>query len=95
MTIWVLVIAPVPDMIHSFNRSEAVMKTVWLCIWIAFAAAEVALTVWSRSTAFLEIGAVGAVMIAYNLLSVSAGARPSAQLLAGGPFKPEVGLSGR
>jgi hypothetical protein len=51
------------------------MKTTWLCIWIAFAAAEVGLTVWFHSARFLEIGALVPVMIAYNLRSARASAR--------------------
>jgi hypothetical protein len=42
------------------------MKITWLCFWVAFAAVEVGLTIWSHSSIFLEIGAVVPVMIAYN-----------------------------
>ncbi|HEX4006259.1 MAG TPA: hypothetical protein VHX60_08795 [Acidobacteriaceae bacterium] len=44
------------------------MKTAWLCIWIALAAAEVFLTLWTHSVAFLAIAAIIPFMIAYNLL---------------------------
>lgn len=43
------------------------MKTAWVCIWIAIAAAEVSLTVWSHSTSFLWIGSVAMLMVAFNL----------------------------
>ncbi|MGC2639913.1 MAG: hypothetical protein WA294_22220 [Acidobacteriaceae bacterium] len=68
------------------------MKSAWLCFWIAFAAAEVALTVWSRSATFLEIGAVVPVMIAYNLDRFRTGARASAALaIKGAPSTPALG----
>jgi hypothetical protein len=51
------------------------MKIVWLCIWFAFAAAEVGLTLWTRSATFLEIGVVIPVMIAFNLQRVRPRAR--------------------
>jgi len=43
------------------------MKITWLCIWLAFAVIEVALTLWSHSAVFLAIGAVIPAMIAWNL----------------------------
>ncbi|HEY6445110.1 MAG TPA: hypothetical protein VIY53_01520 [Acidobacteriaceae bacterium] len=65
------------------------MKSAWLCIWLSFAAAEVALTVWSHSAVFLEIGAVVPVMIAYNLDRFRTGARTSARLaIKGAPSTP-------
>ncbi|HSY00698.1 MAG TPA: hypothetical protein VK819_01020 [Acidobacteriaceae bacterium] len=51
------------------------MKTAWLCIWFAFAAAEVGLTLWSHSATFLEIGIVVPLMIAFNLQRVRPRAR--------------------
>jgi hypothetical protein len=51
------------------------MKIAWLCIWFAFAAAEVGLTIWTRSAAFLELGVVIPVMIAFNLQRVRSHAR--------------------
>jgi hypothetical protein len=44
-----------------------IVKTAWVCIWVAIAAAEVSLAVWSRSTTFLLIGSVASLMVAYNL----------------------------
>jgi hypothetical protein len=43
------------------------VKTAWVCIWFAVAAAEVGLTVWSRSSTFLWIGSIAPLMVAYNL----------------------------
>lgn len=43
------------------------MKTAWVCLWVAIAAAEVGLTVWSRSAMFLWIGSIAPLMVAYNL----------------------------
>lgn len=65
------------------------MKSAWLCIWLAFAAAEVALTVWSHSAVFLEIGAVVPVMIAFNLQRVGAASRTGVRLrIKGAPTTP-------
>jgi hypothetical protein len=55
------------------------MKTIWLCIWVLFAAAEVGLTYWFRSATFLEIGAAAPVMFAYNLFRARVGPRAVVQ----------------
>ena len=61
------------------------MKTAWVYIWAAIAAAEVGLTIWSHSATFLWIAGVAPVMAAYNLRHVGVSSRLWHHRMAGSP----------